>query len=402
VTPAAALALVAALAVAGAACTGMPSTPPQAEATPSPAIVTRVATPMPSSPIVASTASPLPACTDAAATPAGPGAGATSTGTIWTVATGLDQPDDLLFADGSLLVAVLGSGSIEVLAPGAASTTLPIHLSEVEGMVYSGSNLYVAGQTQDAVFEALGGTELRKVIQLNPVAGQAGADGIATQNGLLIVPDSPRGVVDWVDPTTGAIEKQVGGFIRPTGAWPALDGSVLIADEFGNAVVRLAPDGRRAYVARDLPIVDDVAQDSRGAIFAVTADASAGRLVQLVNGSSGDLANRLQAPQGVAVDAADNLYFSESGAGRVDLLVRTFKLVPLRAVTRSSTQPMCIDIQRAAGFDDAITLQGSAGVQVVQQPGTGSRGAVLVTGCSGTPACVVTAASGTWHDVLRL
>lgn len=101
----------------------------------------------------------------------------TSTGTIWTVATGLDQPDDLLYADGSLLVAVLGSGSIEVLAPDAASTTLPIHLSEVEGMVYIGSNLYVAGQTQDAVFEAPGGTELRKVSSSTRSRARPGSTG---------------------------------------------------------------------------------------------------------------------------------------------------------------------------------------------------------------------------------
>jgi len=114
-----------------------------------------------------------------------------------------------------------------------------------------------------------------------------------------------------------------------------------------------------------------------------------------------DLADGLQAPQGVAVDGADNLYVSESGAGRVDLLIRTFKLIPLRAGTRSSKGPVCIDIQRAVGFDDPITLQGSPGVQVVQQPGTGSRGAVLMVDCPPSLACGVTAIAGTWRDVLQ-
>lgn len=357
--------------------------------------------PPPSPPSVATTASASP-CTSAAARPAGPGTGVTSNGSIWTVASGLDQPDDLLYANGSLLVGVLGSGTIEVLAPGGTATTLPVHVSEVEGLAYVGTKLYVAGQAQDAVLEWLGGTQLRKVIQLNPVAGQAGVDGIGAGNGALLVPDSPRGVVDWVNPRTGAIEKQVGGFVRPTGAWTAPDGSVLIADEFGNAVVRLAPDGTRTYLVRNLPSVDDIAEDSRGAIFAVTAVAPEGRLVQLVDGSTRDLADGLQAPQGVTVDGADNLYVSESGAGRIDLLIRTFKLLPLRAGTRSSTGPVCIDIQRAVGFDDPITLQGSPGVQVVQQPGTGSRGAVLIVDCPQSSACGVTAISGTRRDVLQL
>ena len=93
---------------------------------------------------------------------------------------------------------------------------------------------------------------------------------------------------------------------------------------------------------------------------------------------------------------------SEAGAGRVDLLIRTFKLVPLDAETRSATLPVCIDIQRAAGFTNAITLEGSPGVEVVQQPGTGSRGAVLLTDCQGTSVCRVTAISGTRRDGLQL
>jgi len=402
VTRAAILALAAVVAIAGAACGSTSGTPRTAEATPSTAFVTTTATPQPSSASATTSPTPLPPCTNAAATPTGPGTSVASTGAIWTVATGLDQPDDLLYNNGSLLVGVLGSGSIEVLAPGAATTTLPIHLSELEGMVYIGANLYVAGQAQDAVFEWQGATRLQKVIQLNPVAGQAGVDGIGTQNGELIVPDSPRGVVDWVDPMNGSIQKHVGGFTRPTGAWPTRDGALLVADEYGNAAVRLAANGTRGDLVRNLPIVDDVVQDSRGDNFAVTADASGGRLVQLVNGSTRDLADRLQAPQGLAIDGPDNLYFSEAGAGRVDLLIRAFKLVPRRAGAPSSTQPVCIDIERAAGFNDAITLEGTGGVHVLEQPGAGTRGAVLLMGCTGTSPCGVTALSGTRRDVLQL
>lgn len=340
---------------------------------------------------------PLPACVSASTSPAAP-PGVTSTGTLWAIASGLKQPDDLLFADGKLLVALLGPGLIQVMTPGGPTATLPVQIPAVEGMVYIGSKLYAAGQAQDVVDE-IDGSQVRTVLQLVPVRGLDGVDGIGEQGGLLIVPDSPRGVIDWVDPANGRITRQLGGFVRPTGVWPALDGSLLVADEFGNAAYRIAPDGSRSALVRGLPIVDDVAEDSQGAVFVVTPAASGGRLAQLVNGSAVDLASRLLAPQGLVVDSADNLYFSEEDAGRVDLLIRTFKLVPLQTVADSSTQPICIDVARASGYTGAVRLHGSAGLAVVQQPGEGNRGAVLVTGCQASP-CTLSADSGTRHDIL--
>lgn len=340
---------------------------------------------------------PLPPCVSASTSPAAP-PGATSTGLLWTIASGLKQPDDLLFSGGKLLVALLGPGVIEVLTPGGPTATLPVHIPSVEGMVYIGSKLYAAGQAQDVVDE-IDGDQLRTVLQLVPVPGLDGVDGIGAQGGLLIVPDSPRGVIDWVDPASGRITRQLGGFVRPTGVWPALDGALLVADEFGNAAYRIAPDGSRTALVHGLPIVDDIAEDSQGSVFVVTPAASGGRLAQLVNGSAVDLASRLRAPQGLVVDSADNLYFSEEDAGRVDLLIRNFKLVPLQTIADSPTQPVCVDIARAAGFTGAVTLQGSTGLRVVQQAGEGNRAAVLVTGCQASP-CQLTADSGTRHDTL--
>ncbi len=87
----------------------------------------------------------LPPCRDASSQPRSP-AGPVTTGPLWTVAAGLNQPDDLLFAGGSLLIGVLGAGRIDVLAPGRALTQLPVQIPAVEGMVYIGDHLYAAGQ----------------------------------------------------------------------------------------------------------------------------------------------------------------------------------------------------------------------------------------------------------------
>jgi hypothetical protein len=341
------------------------------------------------SPSVAAIAS-YPACTDGGAAPAG---------TRWTVAAGLNQPDDLLYAGGELYIAELGAGGIDVLAPGRPQTKLPVQLAAVEGMVFLGGDFYVAGQAADAVYQVQGST-LRKVIQLSPVAGQDGVDGIAAQSGLLIVPDSPRGVVDWVDPATGAIRKQVTGFVRPTGAWPLPGGDVLIADEYGNSVVRVSPSGAKTYLTRNLAIADDVAADSQGAVFVVAPVAGGGRLAQVLpDGTIRNVLTGLAAPQGLAVDGADNLYFSEEDAGRVGLLVRTFKLAPLPPVAGSSTQPVCVHVRRAPGFTEGISLSGGDGVRVLRQPGAGDEASVLVSGCPAA-GCELTAEAGGRTDVL--
>jgi len=345
------------------------------------------------------TASPahFPACQVVSRSESAP-VGPTASGTLRTIATGLDQPDDLLFASGTLLVAVLGSGHIEAFAAGRAPAQLSVHIPAVEGMAVIGTQLYAAGQIQDVV-DRVSGAQLTSVLKLNPVPGQDGVDGIGAQGGELVVPDSPRGLIDWVDPETGHITKQIGGFVRPTGVWAAADGSLLVADEYGNAAIRIGADGSRTYLARNLPIVDDIAQDSVGAIFVVTPAASGGRLVQLLGSRTNDLADHLKAPQGLALDQADNLYFSEEDAGRVDLLIRTFKLIPLSAISDSATQPVCIDVQRAIGFTGSIELHPSSGLQVVRQPGLGTRGAILVTGCR-NQACQLIASSGARIDLL--
>jgi hypothetical protein len=355
------------------------------------------ASPTPRGTTAASPTPPLPPCRSASNQPPAP-SGPVAGGPLWTVASGMNKPDDLLYSNGSLLIGSLGAGTISVLSPGKPATVLPVQIPAVEGMVYIGQSLYAAGQTQDVVVR-IDGSQVHTVIQLQPVPGLDGVDGITAQGGQLIVPDSPHGVVDWVDPATGHITKQVGGFVRPTGAWPAPDGSLLLADEFGNAAVRLAPDGTRTYLVRGLPIVDDIAQDGQGDVFVVTPVVTGGRLVQLVNGNPIDLASHLAAPQSVVVDGAGNLYFTEEDAGRVDLLIRSFKLVPLAPLTASSTQPVCVDVARAPGFTGDIALRGTSGITVLQQPGAGTRGSILVTGCH-TGACELTASSGTRTDAL--
>jgi hypothetical protein len=141
--------------------------------------------------------------------------------------------------------------------------------------------------------------------------------------------------------------------------------------------------------------------DSAGNVFAVAPVATGGRLTQVVGGSLHDLANHLAAPQGLALDDAGNLYFSEEDAGRVDLLIRSFKIEPVASATPAPGHALCIDVLRAPGFTGDIELSGTGGLRVTQEPGAGSQGAVLPSSCRQGP-CQVVARSGGGSDALWL
>ncbi len=314
--------------------------------------------------------------------------------TAWVLATGLANPDDLLFRDGVVLVGQIDSGRVASVAPGLPLVQSPYAVPRAEGIASIAGRLYIADQENDRV-DVIVDDQPQVFLQLVPVPGKENIDGIASQGDQLLVPDSPNGTLLWVN-QQGTITRTVGGFVRPTGAWPMPDGSVLVADEYGNAVVRLAPDGTRTFLVRGLPIVDDVAADPEGHVFVITPVISGGRLAELVAGAAVDLAGNLLEPQGLGFDDAGNILVTESAAGRLDLFIRTFKLVPVTGAPPAG-EPLCLDLVRASGFQDPVQLSGD-GLRVIRQPGTGSEGELLLGTCR--PRCVVTATSGTRSDRL--
>jgi hypothetical protein len=349
-------------------------------------------------------ATPTP--TPAAAIPAGPCAEATlipptppglvSAQPVWQLATGLNGPDDLTFFGGRFVVGELHAGRILRLALGLPLERLPMSVPAVEGIGFVHGDMYAADQQDDRVVAVSAGGGVSTLIQLTPVAGQDNVDGIAVQGDELVVPDSPRGVVDWYS-TAGTLMRQAGGFVRPTGAWPEADGSLLVADEYGNAAYRVRPDGSKQALVTGLPIVDDVAEDSAGHIFVVTPVVTGGRLAELVDGRAVDLVSRLVAPQGLTTDGADNIAVTEEDAGRVDLVIRSFQLAPVANVHRG--ERVCLDVVRAPGFTAPVELASGAGVTVVSQPGARSRAEVVLGDCP-NGSCELQARSGTLSDEL--
>ena len=139
-----------------------------------------------------------------------------------------------------------------------------------------------------------------------------GVDGIIWDGSNLIVPDSPNGTVLEVSVDGKTVRQLASGLVRPTGAWAEPDGNLLIADEYGNAIVRLYPDGTLEKIA-DLSIPDDVIEDPSGNIFVVTLGDNAIHVITAQNKEDVVLLNGLADPQGLIFDLDGNLIVTDSG-----------------------------------------------------------------------------------------
>jgi serine/threonine-protein kinase len=237
------------------------------------------------------------------------------------LAHGFGMPDDLtLDAAGDVLFADQANGSVNRLAPDGHVTTLASGLPETEGIIAEGDgSLLVAVQGQD-------GQGIDRILRLTPggaaphvfasfanATGKAGLDGISVdpRTGDILAADSPNGVVYRVSADGRHITPLARGFVRPTDAIADAAGNVYVADEYGNSVARIAADGSVTKLA-SVPLADDLAFDVDGTLLVtalngdtlVRLDPATGKQLAVVAGG-------LHEPQGLAVDAAGNLYVSE-------------------------------------------------------------------------------------------
>lgn len=327
-----------------------------------------------------------------------PASGTTSADPVVVLANGINKPDDLYGAASQLYLGAYAAGQLDLLpswAPPLAS--LPNSLGETEGMTEIDGVMYVAEQGLDRVVRLGPGATETTVLQLHPVAGQQGVDGIGSVGGTLLIPDSPHGVVYWVS-TAGAIIRSVPGFVRPTDAWGLSDGTVLVADEDAGSVTAVAPDGSKTILAHGWQEIDDIVTDSSGNVFGVTENNPIGEVTEESHGVETVVVHGLQGGQGIASGAADDLAVTEENAGRVDMVVQTFLLEPV--VLPEPGGLYCLSLLRQSSFTAPITLSGSSGVRVLHQPGSGDIAEINVARC--TSSCTVTARSGSLSQTVPL
>jgi len=352
-------------------------------------------------PVRASAATPVPdaapACVSAQADQRAAGVHATLP--VLQLATGLNEPDDVQVTGEVILVGQLGNGRIARFGVPTAIggfDLLPAVVPTVEGLVQIGTTQFAANQGADRIV-TVNGAQVTTFLQLRPVQGREGVDGIGAVGNTLVVPDSPRGRVLFVG-LDGRIQRTVGGFARPTNAWPLPNGAVLVADENGGTIVRINPTGGTTTLVRGIRLPDDVVTDAAGAVF--TDSLGSDTVLQVAGGATTVLASNVRQPQGLGPDGAGNLIVAEEDIGRVDALVRFFKLQQgvAAAPVVTGTQDVCVALDRAPGFTAAVTIDPGTGYTVTAQPGTASLGTVRPTGCTGTCTLHVRVHSGTRTD----
>jgi sugar lactone lactonase YvrE len=330
------------------------------------------------SPTVSSTAhltptpSPLAACPAGVPAPAGP----------QVLLGNLPAPDDLVFDnDGRLLVSDIKAGTVSALRADGSLERIAGGMSAPEGIVVQADGrMLVAEQGRN------------RVVAIDPLShaislwrafpnrtGRDGIDGIGPvmANGDVIVPDSPNGVV-WRVSADGKSATQIAsGMVRPVAAAMEPTGRILVADE-GGALWALDP-ARHRFATLSTP--DDVLVGRDGHIFANTLGDNAIHELDSQGHQVGVVSVRQ--PQGIALDSASNLYYTEFNDGRIGRVVRTFTLDASKVSrTARGSYIICPVIHRATGFIRPLGLSiGSSlttSVLRLVQPGTDSSGALEV------------------------
>ena len=322
------------LLLALAACTNVPAVPPPAAGAgaagagtvvPLPTTTPRPpaeATLAPAPPIVARDVTPQPL--GSAGDLVTPTLRATPGDNFVILAQGLTSPDDLALApDGSMYLTDASDGALLRYVSGAAPSVIATGLSIPEGiLVLPGGDLIIAEQGKDRLVRYDSASrQITPFLALRNSTASAGVDGIALDNHnpagpSLLVPDSPNGTLLRVSLDGSTVREIARGFVRPVAAWAEKDGSILVADEFGNALKRVRPDGKIGTVAR-LPQPDDVIVDGAGNIYVNCLVDGAVHRIAAGTGADSVVARGLGQPQGIAFDTQGNLLVSDTGHHRL-------------------------------------------------------------------------------------
>ena len=225
------------------------------------------------------------------------------------------EPDDLVLApDGSIYISDVTEGTVKQYTREGQLNVILSGLSAPEGMTFlPDGSLVIAEQGNNRLIRYdFQSKTLLPFLDLPNHTNNLGVDGIIFDGTSLIVPDSPNGTVLEVSVDGKSVRQLASGLVRPTGAWAEPDGNLLIADEYGNAVIRLRPDGTLEKIA-DFSIPDDVIEDPNGNIFVVTLGDDAIHVITAQDKEDIVLSTGLADPQGIIFDLDGNLIVTASG-----------------------------------------------------------------------------------------
>lgn len=240
------------------------------------------------------------------------------------VVSGLGTLDDIAVApDGTVYIGDESGGKLSAWSPATGHVTLINGaLSHPEGIVALDGLLVVCEQGKNQLSRVDprdGSVTLFRA--LSNFTGNLGVDGLAFDptNPSIVVPDSPHGTLLRVSldgksatpiPVTSARQPP---FMRPTGAFVRSDGTLLVADENGGAVVLRRTDGTLQTLLTGVNAPDDVLGDDRGNVYINSV--GDGVLHRLQGTTHEELVTGLEAPHGLAFDLDGNLLVTDLGGG---------------------------------------------------------------------------------------
>jgi DNA-binding beta-propeller fold protein YncE len=242
-----------------------------------------------------------------------------------TILRGVGRPDDLAFdLQGHLLFSDEFNGTLNRVNGDGTVTTLLHGLPGPEGIVaLPDGRLIVSMQDTNAIMAFAPGSLQAVVLRRLPgipstATCKHGVDGIAYDptTGTLILPDSPTGDVYRMSLDGKSLTLLASGIVRPVGAGVDGQGNVFIADECGNAVWQISPDGHKTRFG-GFGMPDDVIAVGSGILLIIDLAISVHALwrLNLGTGKREKLASQgFIEPQGLMMDGQGNVFVSDDYA----------------------------------------------------------------------------------------
>ncbi len=245
--------------------------------------------------------------------------------TAQVVLRGVGRPDDLIFdQQGRLLFSDETDATISRVNVDGSVTLLLKDPNGPEGLIsLPNGTLIFSEQEANRIVSLAPGSKTPTVLRVLPgIPSTAnckhGVDNIALDptTNTIIVPDSPTGNVYRMSLDGKTFTLLASGIVRPVGAGVDTKGTIFIADECGNAVWRITPNGQKTRIG-GFGMPDDVVPDGHGNLLIIDLAPSIHSLIRLnlASGKRETLASQgYIEPQGLLVDVRGNIFISDDYA----------------------------------------------------------------------------------------
>ncbi len=245
--------------------------------------------------------------------------------TAQVIVQGIGRPDDLIFdQQGRLLFSDETNDTISRVNADGSVTQILKDSNGPEGLIsLPNGTLIFSEQESNRIVSLVAGSKTPTVLRVLPgtpstATCKHGVDGIALDptTNTIIVPDSPTGDVYRMSLDGKTFTLLASGIVRPVGAGVDSKGNVFIADECGNAVWRITPDGQKTRIG-GFGMPDDVVPDGYGNLLIIDLAPSIHALIRLnlTSGKRETLASQgYIEPQGLLIDAHGDIFVSDDYA----------------------------------------------------------------------------------------